>query len=60
MAEIVVGIIFIVGMFSMVLFGISIFKENLTKSQQQTVKLLGAILAVFAVANIGKVIGLWG
>jgi hypothetical protein len=60
MSQLIVGVIFAVGMYSMLLYVLSIYKENLTKSQKETVKIIGGILIVFGVANLGNVLGLWG
>lgn len=60
MAEIIMTIIFIVGMLTMIMFGIESYRDGLTESQKGTAKLVGAIVLITAVANVGKVLGLWG
>jgi hypothetical protein len=58
-ANVIMGIIFFVGMGSMVMFFAGGFSD-LSAENKGVVKFIGFIILLFVIGNIGSVIGLWG
>ena len=59
MADIIVAIIVLIGTLSMLAFFIGVYRD-LSGDAKTIAQAVGILAIVFAIANVGKVLGFWG